>query len=281
MHSPLPQPGVMAPIEESASIQENIQYGLADGQKLLLDIYLPGGMATKYRPAILLIHGGSWMEGDKGALRGMGQFLARNGFVAVAINYRLLHDAANRWPAQLDDAQRSVRWLRENAAKYEIDRDHIGAFGHSAGAQMAALLGMEDTRDNSDSALAKYSSRVQAVIDVSGPTDFTTDRDADGDAFLANILGATFEKNPELWRQASPVFHVSKTSAPFLIVHGTRDESVNIKQAQELYDKLHESGVPATFVKVDDMHTFQTQEARRKLAFESLAFFDRYLMANN
>jgi acetyl esterase/lipase len=210
-------------------------------------------------------------------MRGLGNLLARNGFVAAAIDYRLLRVADNRWPAQLDDAQRSVRWLRANAAKYDIDRDHIGAFGHSAGAQIAALLGLEDTRDNSDPALAKYSSRVQAVVDVSGPTDFTRDHDADGDALIAELLGATYEKDPALWRAASPVFSVSKTSAPFLIIHGTRDDNVSIAQAQELYEKLQQSGVPASFVKVDDVHTFQSPEARRRLAVETIAFFDRYL----
>jgi acetyl esterase/lipase len=210
----------------------------------------------------------------------MGNFLARSGFVAVSVNYRLLRGSDNRWPAQLDDAQRAVRWLRANASKYNIDADHIGAFGHSAGAQLAALLGMEDTRDNSDPALAKYSSRVQAVVDVSGPSDFLSNRDADGDAALANLFGGDSTKLAEVWRCASPVFHVEKSNAPFLIVHGTRDAEVPIAQAQELYDKLHQAGVPVSLIKIDDVHTFETSEARHRLALESRDFFYQYLAVN-
>ena len=102
----------------------------------------------------------------------MGNFLARSGFVAFSVDYRLFNGTVNLWPAQLDDVQRAVRWIRANAAKYRVDPNRIGAFGHSAGAQLAALLGMEDTRDNSDPSLAKYSSKVQAVVDVSGPDRF-------------------------------------------------------------------------------------------------------------
>jgi acetyl esterase/lipase len=210
----------------------------------------------------------------------MGNFLARAGFVAISVNYRLLDGSRNRWPAQLDDVQRAVRWLRANAAKYNLDPNHIGAFGHSAGAQLAALLGMEDTRDNSDPALAKYSSRVQAVVDVSGPSDFLTNRDPDGDAALAILFGGDYNQLPDVWHSASPVFHVEKSNAPFLIVHGTSDPNVPIAQARELYEKLQQAGVPASFVKLDDGHTFRDPESRRRLAMETLTFFNHYLIVN-
>jgi dipeptidyl aminopeptidase/acylaminoacyl peptidase len=137
---------------------------------------------------------------------------------------------------------------------------------------------MEDTRDNSDAALAKYSSRVQAVVDYSGPTDFTTERDPDDLKFLSNFLGADYTKEPEIWREASPAFHAVKSDAPFLIIHGTRDDNVPIAQAQELYDKLKAAGAQASFTKVEDTHTFQNPESRRQLAVETLEFFNRYLV---
>jgi dipeptidyl aminopeptidase/acylaminoacyl peptidase len=87
-----------------------------------------------------------------------------------------------------------------------------------------------------------------------------------------------YSKSPETWRDASPAFHVVKGDAPFLIVHGTRDESVPISQAQELYDKLKAAGVPVKFVKVEDVHTFQTPDVRRQLAIETIAFFDNHLV---
>lgn len=266
-----------SPARDAFTVDENISYGIVQGHELQLDIYRPATLTP--RPAIMLIHGGGWTSFDKSTMRTMGQFLARQGFVAFAIDYRLFHDGQNRWPAQLDDVQRAVRWVRANAAKYNVNPDHIGAFGHSAGAQLAALLGMEDTRDNSDPALAKYSSRVQAVVDVSGPADFTTRHDPDSIAFLNSFLGADYEKHPDVWQQASPAFHASKDDAPFLILHGTRDQEVPIAQSEELAAKLQAAGVPVTLIKVDDVHTFQTPEARHRLAFESLDFFNRFLAA--
>src|ERR1700685_484799 len=237
------------------SFQQDVEYGVQGGEKLLLDIYQPADSGSKPRPAVVLIHGGGWTSFDKSTMRGMGNFLARSGFVAVSVDYRLFHGSENRWPAQLDDVQRSVRWLRANASKYNVDGNRIGAFGHSSGAQLAALLGMEDTRDNSDAALAKYSSRVQAVVDVSGPTDFLNDHYTEGHGELSVFFGGDAAKHPDVWRGASPVYQVSKSSAAFLIVQGTTDTQVPMSQAQELYDKLQAAGVPAKFVTVEDGHT--------------------------
>jgi acetyl esterase/lipase len=259
------------------TVLQDVVYGTVNGTDLHLDIYEPSDHAVDKRPAIILIHGGGWTSFDKSTMRGMGSFLSRSGFIAFAVDYRLFNGSQNRWPAQLDDVQRAVRWVRANAAKYRVNPDRMGAFGHSAGAQLACLLGMEDTRDNSDAALAKYSSRVQAVVDVSGPADFTNKHDPEGDKFLTNFLGADFAKNPEVWRDASPVFHVSKKNAPFLIFHGTKDEDVPIAQADELYDKLKAAGVQASLIKVDDVHTFRTDENRRRLAIESRDFFYEHL----
>ena len=265
---------------ETFTVQENVPYASVNGSELHLDVYEPAGRGNGTRPAVVLIHGGGWVSLDKRTMRGMGQFLARAGYVAFSVDYRLLQGDQNRWPTQLDDVQRSVRWVRAHASQYGVNPERIGAFGHSAGAQLAALLGMEDTRDNSDPALAKYSSKVQAVVDVSGPTDFTRDHESEA-GFLADFFGAPYSIHPEAWRGASPVFHVSKDDAPFLIVHGTQDKAVPISQAQELYEKLQSAGVSVAFVKVNDVHTFQTPEARRQLAIETLAFFNRYLIVTH
>lgn len=244
----------------------------------MLDIYEPPGGPGNSHPAIVLIHGGGWTDLDKSTMARMAQFLSRSGYVCFSVDYRLFRDGKNPWPAQLDDVQRAVRWIRANALKYGVKRDAVGAFGHSAGAQLASLLGMEDTLHNDDPALAGYSSRVQAVVDASGPTDFTTNHDPDGDRFLVNFLGGTFAADPQVWRDASPVFHVANTDSPFLIIHGTLDQNVPISQAQELYDKLRGAHVPVSFVKLDDYHTFQNPSARRELAMRTLEFFNQYLI---
>lgn len=258
------------------SVHNDVVYGTVNGQKLLLDVYDPGDESTD-RPAVLLIHGGGWSAFDKSTMKGMGTFLARTGFVAFAVDYRLTDGKTNPWPAQLDDVQRAVRWVRANAGEYRVDRDRIGAWGHSSGAQLAALLGLEDTRDNSDAALAKFSSRVEAVVDFAGPTDFTTNHDHEGDAFLSAFFGGDYAHKADVWKDASPVFHVSRNSAPFLIIHGSHDEEVPIAQAQELADKLKQAKVPVNFITMDEGHTFRTEDAKRRLAFESEEFFKQYL----
>jgi acetyl esterase/lipase len=271
------QTSAPASANEMVAVQENVVYATVSGSDLHLDVYEPAGRHAASSPAVVLIHGGGWTDLDKSTMRAMGQLLSRSGFVAFSLDYRLFKEGENRWPAQLDDVQRAVRWIRGNATKYSVDPQRIGAFGHSAGAQLAALLGLEDTRDNSDPALAKYSSKVQAVVDVSGPADFTSERDSESAKFLTSFLGADYAKDPEIWQAASPVFRVSKNAPPFLIVHGTQDQNVPISQAQELYEKLQAAGSPVFFVKVEDGHTFQTPDARRELAIETIGFFNRYL----
>lgn len=261
---------------QATSVQRDIPYGAVNGHPLLLDIYEPGEHIGLL-PAVILIHGGGWISFDKSTMQTMGMFLARSGFVAFSVDYRLFHEKENLWPAQLDDVQRAVRWIRANAAKYGVDPQSVGAFGHSAGAQLAALLGMEDTRDNSDPALANYSSKVQAVVDVSGPTDFTTHNDPDAVAFLTAFFGGDYAHDAKVWQDASPAFHVAKDVAPFLILQGTQDESVPLAQAQELADRLKQAGATVKFVTVEDVHTFRTPEARRRLAFETEEFFTHYL----
>jgi acetyl esterase/lipase len=274
--SPTPSasaPGATVP----GPVHSNITYGMAGGETLRLDIFEPANNSGRSRPAVVLVHGGGWINFDKSTMRALAQFLALAGFVAVPVDYRLFHDDATRWPVQLDDVQRAVRWLRANSAKYNVDPDYIGAYGHSAGAQIATLLGMMETHDNSDPALAKYSSKVQAVVDASGPTDFTNGKDNDAKQFLASFLGADFATHPELWRDASPVFHVAKSNAPILIIHGTRDDMVPISQAEELNDALVKAGATVQFLRLDSDHMFFEPAVHRRLALETQAFFNRYL----
>jgi acetyl esterase/lipase len=271
--APTPAPAATPP----GPVHSNVAYGVAGGETLLLDVFEPANNSGKPRPAVVLVHGGGWTSFDKSTMRALAQFLALAGFAAVPMDYRLFHDDATRWPAQLDDAQRAVRWVRANSAKYNIDPQHIGAYGHSAGAQIATLLGMMETRDNSDASLGKYSSKVQAVVDTSGPTDFTSGMDNDGKQFLSSFLGADFATHPEVWRDASPVFHVAKSNAPILIIHGTHDEMVPISQAEELNDALTKAGATAQFLRLDSDHMFHEPGPLRQLALETQAFFYRYL----
>jgi acetyl esterase/lipase len=263
-----------------------IAYGPDPAQ--VLDIYRPASQ-TGPLPAILIIHGGGWREGSRKDLAFAARAFADAGFVAVCIDYRLATPTSNKFPAQLDDAQRAVRYLRANAATLKIDPDKIGAFGHSAGGHLAALLGTEDTRDNSDKTLATFSSRVQAVVDTSGPTDFVSPHVApvtqNAIALIAFAFGVPLElaqqaatNGPtpaqQLFTLASPALHVDKDTAPFLIVHGKNDALVPVEQAQRMADALkaaHKDG--QLLILEGEGHVFTKQSDLEKWIAASTKFF--------
>jgi acetyl esterase/lipase len=153
--------------------ERDVVYGEVDGRPLLLDVARPSDRADP-RQAVVVIHGGGFVFGDRSFLAAPLPPLAAAGFVAFNIEYRLFgDDGSNPWPAQLVDAQRAVRWVRANAAAHGIDPDRVAAYGHSAGGNLAAHLGTRDTLDNADPALTAFSSRVSCVVDIAGDTDPT------------------------------------------------------------------------------------------------------------
>ncbi len=163
--------------ENARPTESDVVYGEVGGQKLLLDVFLPGGQAASpaagLRPAVIFLHGGGWQHGSKSEFHAMAAGAARLRMVGFAVDYRLVSGQRNRWPACFDDAQRAVRWVRAHAKQYAIDPQRIGGVGGSAGGHLVALLGTCDTRDNSDPALAAFSSRLTCGVDLSGPTDLT------------------------------------------------------------------------------------------------------------
>src|SRR5262245_47977315 len=122
-------------------IDRDIVYGRPNGKPLRLDVYRSAQPADKLRPAIILVHGGGWIYGDKREMRPPAEQLAKQGFVAFSAGYRLASGPKNTWPAQLDDVQRAVRWVRANAVQYGVDPDRLGAVGESAGGHLVTFLG--------------------------------------------------------------------------------------------------------------------------------------------
>ncbi len=275
-----------AAAQDGITTEEDVLYGEVRGQKLLLDIYrLDVNRPTEtkgYRPAVLYIHGGGWSGGDKHAYKGLARLLAKAGYVCFWANYRLVTKDGNKYPAQIDDAQRAVRWIRANGAKYFVDPKRIGAIGDSAGGHLVALLGTRETRNNSDARLSSYSSKVTCVVDLYGPSDFTQGANLVSPlaaSIVINFMGKKPEEAPDLYKDASPVSWVSSSDAPFLIFHGTEDTLVPMDQSQRLYDALKKAGVEADLVKMEnDGHGFQKKENQDRFVRETLAFFNRRLM---
>lgn len=233
-------------------VEKDVVYGVVQETKLLLDAYTPDDKAAKH-PGILLIHGGGFSGGDKAFYAPMGRSLAAKGYAVFSVNYRLA--PKNHYPAAVDDVQRAVRWLRAHSGAYHLDPEHIGALGDSAGGYLVAMLGTRDTRDNSDAELSKYSSKVQCVVDLYGPADFTIPTSASGVGpagifLLTQFFGKTPEQAIDLYKDGSPIVYVSKDSAPFLIVHGTADPLVPSDQSRRLHDALKAVGVKVTLVEL-------------------------------
>jgi len=212
-----------------------------------LDIYLPTGNGPF--PVVVVIHGGGFMVGDK-ANPALGDELLNAGYAVASVNYRLAAEAT--YPAQIQDVKAAVRFLRANAAKYNLDPQRFAAFGQSAGANLAATLGTScgvAALEGAELGNADQSSCVQAVVDWFGPTDFLQmDKQFTGTSCPVNhdaanspesmVIGAAIQTVPDKAQAANPITYVSAKASPFLIQHGTADCNVPPQQGQLLYDAL-------------------------------------------
>lgn len=224
----------------------NLDYTRTPSGNLALDLYVPEKTSPAPLPVVLWVHGGGWKSGSK--LNCPLLWLATQGYAVASIDVRLLHAAS--WPAQLEDPRAAVRWLRENSARYHLDPNRIAIAGGSSGGHVAALVGTTSAPPDE-----KTSSRVNAVLDLYGPTDLLTmppnvpgPGKSDAELARANgarLLGGIVRDRPALAREASALHHVSGDDPPFLILHGDKDPQVPLEQSQRLHTRLQEAGVPS------------------------------------
>jgi acetyl esterase/lipase len=196
---------------------------------LALDVYRPA-TATGAAPLVVFFYGGSWQNGSRARYAFAGRALAARGAVAVVPDYRLY--PAVRFPAFMRDAADALAWSRANAARLGADPGRIFVMGHSAGAQMAALLAT-DPQWLAGVGLAP--SDLAGVIALSGPHDVRPEGYPD----LEDLFGP-----PETWPQARPVNFVGARDPPFLLIHGADDDTVWPAQSEELARRLRAAGVP-------------------------------------
>lgn len=243
----------------------DIQFGEADGKPLLLDFMSPQVLADTSRPTVIWLHGFGWFAGTRrdNLEISMCALLATHGFVAVSIEYRLSGEAT--FPAQIHDVKAAIRWLRANAETYGIDPAHIGICGGSAGGGLAALAGLTgDVPElEGDSGSPGHSSRVQAVAVASSPSDFLRsggEMRNDTDGPVTRLFGGTVAEKRDLMQLASPIAHVSRNAPPFLIAHGTLDETVPFEQGKRLHQALVDAGAAAEFIPIEGAyHNWMTR----------------------
>lgn len=223
----------------------DVPYGSDELEKL--DIYLPETSNAR-RPAVVWIHGGGWTEGDKrqggNGISVLSGLLVQRGFVAFSINYRLLPEHTH--PAQVDDVQRAIRWIRANADKYHVDRERIGAAGISAGGHLVAMLAVRDTRAPQHDELDKFSSRVQAAVAINGATDLRAS--AEATPVLTTLAKRFTAGDAKQLLDGSPAAFVDKSSSPILFIVGDKDVLIPNSQSTRMAEAMQKAGAKAEVI---------------------------------
>jgi acetyl esterase/lipase len=214
----------------------------------MLDIYLPPEGAGPFH-VIVYIHGGGWGVSDKRSaeLESTLKQGLKHGYAVVSVNYRFSSEAL--FPAQIIDVKAAIRWIRANGKRYGLNTAKIGVWGSSSGGHLAALMGTSGgVKKFDDASLGNVneSSRVQAVVDVSGPINFLTmDKQLEADGFTnfakhadgrgpeSKLVGGPVETVPELVKAADPETYIQNDNPPFLLEYGAKDNSVSSHQATD------------------------------------------------
>lgn len=232
-----------------------------DHPKQDLDIYLPSGFTPPY-PLVIYFHGGGWQRGDKDSVQPFAPDILGRGFAIASVNYRLAPGFV--FPTQIHDCKGAVRWLRANAATYDIDPDRFAIFGDSSGAHLASLLTLSGDVPEIEGTVGGnlgFSSRTQVAAHMYGATDLFDLRifrgvDASESIFMGFSVGEVLEnlENPEyadeiaLVNSANPITYATPDDPPFYIYHGADDDTVPPSNSEDLADALTANFVPNTFV---------------------------------
>jgi acetyl esterase/lipase len=284
-------PGGSSSFASVAPTHKDLAYAtLSQTQKL--DIYLPATGSGPF-PLVIMVHGGGFMFGDKadgGGLTGVDALLAA-GYAVASINYRLSGEAT--YPAQILDAKSAVRFLRANAAQYQLNPNKFGAWGASAGGNLVSLLGTTcgvAELEGAELGNADQSSCVQAVVDWFGPIDFLKMQDQltaagcsastnDASSPESKLVGAPIQTVPDIVKTTNPMNYITADDAPFFIENGTADCNIPPIQNKNLADALSAviGADKVTYVSLEGAghggSQFETAENLQLV----ISFLDKYL----
>ncbi len=238
---------------DSVKAELNISYGKTPEQELKLDVYRPKSGGDKL-PACVLVHGGGWTGGDKERFSALAIALAQKGYVVANIEYRLA--PAAKYPAGVRDCSLAVRWVRANAVRFGLDPQRIGSWGGSAGGHLVGLLAAAPTHANFlTPELKDVSAAVQATCIMAGPTDLTNEkfvealRRAGEKSGSFRWFGRLYDDAPEIYKEASPITHFTKSTGPILFLTGDLD---NPERDAAGIEKLKSLGVATKQVVLKD-----------------------------
>jgi len=239
---------------------QSVTYKTVDSKPLLADIYRPEAAETL--PAVLVVHGGGWSR-RSGDMEWICKNLARAGFVAINITYRLAPEY--HFPAPVEDVRDAVAWVRANAQTYRIDPNQIAGWGYSAGANLILLAGL-------DPAI-----QLKALVSGGTPADLTAWPQSED---VRKFLGHPYETNPALWKAASPAFNVRKDSPPVFLYHGQWDWIVSIDQFEVMKQALDHQGIPNESYTPDFMGHIWTYYFSQESIDRGLEFLRKRLRKN-
>lgn len=239
-----------------------------------MDLYRPVGASGRL-PVIVFIHGGAWRAGTRTTGPDLERFFRRDGFAMASIDYRLT--PAGVFPRCVEDVKTAVRYLRTHAAELDLDAQRIGYWGLSAGGHLAAVAALAPRGTFEGTEWLGESSAVRCVLDAYAPTWFTTmDEETANEAAVlepagsrrrlhhdspsspeSRLVGAAIQTVHDRVREASPITYVSAAAPPFLIMHGTADDMVPVRQSVRLYDALAAAGAEVELRLIDGLpHMF-------------------------
>jgi acetyl esterase/lipase len=264
-------------VPDNVQFERGLEYSNPDQQHLQLNLARPKTGHGPF-PAVVCIHGGGFRAGTREGYDQLCVTLALNGYVAATITYRL--SPAYRFPAAVHDSKAAVRWLRANAAKYQIDPKRIGATGGSAGGHLALFLGVtEGVKAFEGEGNLDYPSGVSCVVSFSGPSDFTQSygKSVDAHEVLPLFFGGNLQEKRREHIVGSPLNWANPNAAPALCIHGTADNYVAYEQAVWMVDRLKACAVEASLFTLEGAgHGFKGADAQ-KADQAMLAFFAKRL----
>jgi acetyl esterase/lipase len=236
-------------------VVRDVKFAHASDSDLLLDLYLPEGAQAPVG-LIVWVHGGGWRAGSRSSVEIAA--LTERGWAIASVDYRL--STVARFPAQVHDIKAAVRYLRAHAKEHGYPSSPVVIAGSSAGAHLAALVGVSNRHAELEGTLGaerQTSSDVQAIVSLFGASNLTTIMSQStphgvnvrGPA-LELLLGALPEAAVELARLASPVFHVDAKDPPLLLLHGDQDIQMPVNQSLELQGAYEKVGLPVSLVVV-------------------------------
>lgn len=266
----------------------DIVYDSKFGENLKLDLAYPVDLPVEgqLRPAVIYVHGGGFVRGNRQGYSNEIEQAASRGFVAITVDYRLADGRdSHRFPAAVNDVGTAVRWLKANAGQYHVDPDRIGITGGSAGGNLALMVGLAPEVADRDAgrSYSEYDSSVKAVVNYCGPTDYLemvkARRKADPLHIKKYLKGKSVRQLKASAKKASPVYYLDKDDPPVLTLHGDIDTVVPYANAKKLDKAMKEAGLNHQLIELTgaDHPGLSKIRYRDRIAEETLNFFSKHL----